>query len=88
MSRIDDFSWHLRVFSSVIHRRERTGVRFADVYAPSDVATVEYPSPNRKKNGITEQALLTNQKPDPHVRRLPSESATLATPLTICCSSV
>uniref|UniRef100_A0A5K3G3A3 Uncharacterized protein n=1 Tax=Mesocestoides corti TaxID=53468 RepID=A0A5K3G3A3_MESCO len=46
---------------------------------------VEYPSPNRKKTGSTEQALLTNHKPEPRVRRLPPESPTLATPLIIYC---
>uniref|UniRef100_A0A5K3FW13 Uncharacterized protein n=1 Tax=Mesocestoides corti TaxID=53468 RepID=A0A5K3FW13_MESCO len=37
--------------------------------------------------GTTEQALLTNHKPEPHIRRLPSDSATLATPLIIYCIS-
>uniref|UniRef100_A0A5K3ENU0 Ovule protein n=1 Tax=Mesocestoides corti TaxID=53468 RepID=A0A5K3ENU0_MESCO len=45
-------------------------------------------SPNRNKIGTTEQALLTNHKPEPHVRRLPFESATLATQLVIYCTSV
>uniref|UniRef100_A0A5K3G0V3 Uncharacterized protein n=1 Tax=Mesocestoides corti TaxID=53468 RepID=A0A5K3G0V3_MESCO len=49
--------------------------------------SVEYPSPNRKNTGSTEQALLTNRKPEPRVRRLPSESTALATPLIIYCIS-
>uniref|UniRef100_A0A5K3FHW5 Ovule protein n=1 Tax=Mesocestoides corti TaxID=53468 RepID=A0A5K3FHW5_MESCO len=48
---------------------------------------VVYPSPNRKKIGTTEHSLLTNNNPGPHVRRLPSESTTLATPLIIYCMS-
>uniref|UniRef100_A0A5K3FZU9 Uncharacterized protein n=1 Tax=Mesocestoides corti TaxID=53468 RepID=A0A5K3FZU9_MESCO len=55
--------------------------------APHCVAIVEYPSPNRKNTGLTEQALLTNHKPEPRVRRLPSESTALATPLIIYCIS-
>uniref|UniRef100_A0A5K3G2W5 Ovule protein n=1 Tax=Mesocestoides corti TaxID=53468 RepID=A0A5K3G2W5_MESCO len=46
------------------------------------------PSPNRKNIGTTEQALLTNQKLESHVRRLPSESTTLGSPLIIYCTSV
>uniref|UniRef100_A0A5K3G1C6 Ovule protein n=1 Tax=Mesocestoides corti TaxID=53468 RepID=A0A5K3G1C6_MESCO len=48
---------------------------------------VEYPSPNRKTSGTTQQALLTNHKPEPHVRCRPSESATLATLPIVSCSS-
>uniref|UniRef100_A0A5K3FUH6 TMEM132D_N domain-containing protein n=1 Tax=Mesocestoides corti TaxID=53468 RepID=A0A5K3FUH6_MESCO len=40
------------------------------------------------KTGTTEQALLTNHKPEAHARRLPSESPTLATTIIICCSLV
>uniref|UniRef100_A0A5K3ELB0 Transmembrane protein n=1 Tax=Mesocestoides corti TaxID=53468 RepID=A0A5K3ELB0_MESCO len=52
------------------------------------VATVEYPNPSMKETGTTKEALLTNQKPEPRVSHLPSESATLATPLIIYCSSI
>uniref|UniRef100_A0A5K3FAW2 LITAF domain-containing protein n=1 Tax=Mesocestoides corti TaxID=53468 RepID=A0A5K3FAW2_MESCO len=51
------------------------------------VANVEYPSPNRKRNGTEEQVLLTNHKPEPRVRRLQSESTTLPTPLISCYTS-
>uniref|UniRef100_A0A5K3G0Y7 Secreted protein n=1 Tax=Mesocestoides corti TaxID=53468 RepID=A0A5K3G0Y7_MESCO len=55
--------------------------------APLCVSTVKYPSRNRKKIGTTKQALLTNQKTEPRVRRHPSESTTLATPPIIYCIS-
>uniref|UniRef100_A0A5K3FJS4 Secreted protein n=1 Tax=Mesocestoides corti TaxID=53468 RepID=A0A5K3FJS4_MESCO len=55
--------------------------------ATQNFSCVEYPSHNRKKMGTTEQALPTNHKPEPHVRRLPPESTTLATPLIIYCIS-
>uniref|UniRef100_A0A5K3G556 Uncharacterized protein n=1 Tax=Mesocestoides corti TaxID=53468 RepID=A0A5K3G556_MESCO len=51
------------------------------------VVTAKYPSPNNKKTVLTERAFLTNQKPEPRVRRLPSESTTMATPLIIYCIS-
>uniref|UniRef100_A0A5K3FIG8 Frizzled/Smoothened transmembrane domain-containing protein n=1 Tax=Mesocestoides corti TaxID=53468 RepID=A0A5K3FIG8_MESCO len=41
-----------------------------------------------KEIGTTERAFLTNQKPEPHIRRLPSKSTTMATPLIIHCSLV
>uniref|UniRef100_A0A5K3FY79 Uncharacterized protein n=1 Tax=Mesocestoides corti TaxID=53468 RepID=A0A5K3FY79_MESCO len=40
------------------------------------------------RTGTTEQVLLTNHKPEPHIRRHPPESASLATPLCIYCSSL
>uniref|UniRef100_A0A5K3FRJ2 Uncharacterized protein n=1 Tax=Mesocestoides corti TaxID=53468 RepID=A0A5K3FRJ2_MESCO len=55
--------------------------------APLYVATVKYPSPNMNKTGTTEQTLLTNHKPEPQVRLLPSESTTVAMPLIIYCTS-
>uniref|UniRef100_A0A5K3FAG5 Uncharacterized protein n=1 Tax=Mesocestoides corti TaxID=53468 RepID=A0A5K3FAG5_MESCO len=55
---------------------------------PHHTTPVEYPSPNRKKTGTTEQALLTNQKPELCLRRLPSEPTALATPLIMYCISV
>uniref|UniRef100_A0A5K3G3K2 Ovule protein n=1 Tax=Mesocestoides corti TaxID=53468 RepID=A0A5K3G3K2_MESCO len=58
--------------------------RFSNASAATNV---EYPSPNRQKPGTTEQALLTNHKPELRVRRLPSESTTVATPLIIYCIS-
>uniref|UniRef100_A0A5K3ER31 Uncharacterized protein n=1 Tax=Mesocestoides corti TaxID=53468 RepID=A0A5K3ER31_MESCO len=55
---------------------------------PFKSTTLEYPSPNRKKTGTTEQAPLTNHKPEPHIKRLPSDSTTLATPPIIYHTSV
>ncbi|VDD76469.1 unnamed protein product [Mesocestoides corti] len=50
--------------------------------------TIEYLSPSIKEAGKTDQALLTNHKPEPHVGASPSEFMTLATPLIVVCSSV
>uniref|UniRef100_A0A5K3FLK2 Os01g0778700 protein n=1 Tax=Mesocestoides corti TaxID=53468 RepID=A0A5K3FLK2_MESCO len=54
----------------------------------SAAANVEYPSANRQNTSTTDHAALTTHKPEPHFRRLPSVSTTLATPLIIYCSSV
>uniref|UniRef100_A0A5K3F9I8 GPI mannosyltransferase 2 n=1 Tax=Mesocestoides corti TaxID=53468 RepID=A0A5K3F9I8_MESCO len=61
---------------------------WSNVTASLYVADVKYPRPNRKKTSTTEQALLTNQKLEPRVRRPPSETTTLATPLIVYCSSI
>uniref|UniRef100_A0A5K3FYN6 Uncharacterized protein n=1 Tax=Mesocestoides corti TaxID=53468 RepID=A0A5K3FYN6_MESCO len=65
------------------------GLIFDSRFSNASAATnVGYPSPNRKKTGTTEQALLTTPKPEPPVRSLPSVSSTLATQLLIYCTSV
>uniref|UniRef100_A0A5K3FCX6 Ovule protein n=1 Tax=Mesocestoides corti TaxID=53468 RepID=A0A5K3FCX6_MESCO len=47
---------------------------------PLFVTSEEYPSSSMQQNGKTKQALLTNNKPEPHVRRGSSESNSLPTP--------
>uniref|UniRef100_A0A5K3ESB7 Ovule protein n=1 Tax=Mesocestoides corti TaxID=53468 RepID=A0A5K3ESB7_MESCO len=56
--------------------------------SPHRITRVEYTSPNSKKTGTKEQALLTNQKPEQRVRRLPSDATTLATPPVIYYTSL
>uniref|UniRef100_A0A5K3F916 Uncharacterized protein n=1 Tax=Mesocestoides corti TaxID=53468 RepID=A0A5K3F916_MESCO len=48
---------------------------------------LEYPGLNTKTTATTEQALLTNNKPKPHVRCSPSETTKLATPFITYCAS-
>uniref|UniRef100_A0A5K3FY39 Transmembrane protein n=1 Tax=Mesocestoides corti TaxID=53468 RepID=A0A5K3FY39_MESCO len=61
---------------------------WSNISNASAATHIENPSPNMKNTGTTEEALLTNWKPGPRVRRLPSEPATLATPFIIYCTSV
>uniref|UniRef100_A0A5K3G3C4 ORM1-like protein 2 n=1 Tax=Mesocestoides corti TaxID=53468 RepID=A0A5K3G3C4_MESCO len=70
------------------NRRDLLRPAWYNMSAPLHVTTIEYPSHNRKKTGTTKQALLTNHRPGTHVRRLPSESTTLASLLIIYCTSV
>uniref|UniRef100_A0A5K3ESN0 Uncharacterized protein n=1 Tax=Mesocestoides corti TaxID=53468 RepID=A0A5K3ESN0_MESCO len=68
---------------------EEKGLGFDSSYSDASAATnVEYQSPARKMARTTEQALLTNHKPKPQVRRRPSETTTLGTPLIIYCFRV
>uniref|UniRef100_A0A5K3FK36 PPPDE domain-containing protein n=1 Tax=Mesocestoides corti TaxID=53468 RepID=A0A5K3FK36_MESCO len=55
-------------------------LRYPNASAATDV---EYPSPSIKETDATEQALLTNHKPEPHLKNRLSASTTLATPLII-----
>uniref|UniRef100_A0A5K3EVX3 Uncharacterized protein n=1 Tax=Mesocestoides corti TaxID=53468 RepID=A0A5K3EVX3_MESCO len=53
---------------------EEKGLGFGSRYSNASAATnVKYPSPNKEKINTIEQALLTNHKPEPYVRRLPSD---------------